>query len=287
MARLLVVGAGGALGFEIAKQGLAEGYDVTATYHLNGRARIAKLESLGARSSQLDLTDENQTREHIDHCDLCIFTPILSLSSVAAPLIKEQRAVFFSSNNVDIDGASHVYAALREGEDRVGAHAPGSIILRPTMIYGFPGDGNISRLIGFARRSPAMLMPGAGQSLQQPVFYRDLARIALEALATSSNTGNIQFVAGPDRLSQQEIFETVRRVVGKRAGVIALPLAPFRAVAALFEGVGLKAPISSAQLNRLGANKCPTGKPVHFGKTTFHDGVTALARALDDTHTDA
>ena len=80
-----------------------------------------------------------------------MLVPILSVSAPAAVQLQAagvHRGVVFSSNNVAIVGADPVYDALRAGEDAIVEACPGWAILRPTMIYGYPGDGNLSGRAG-------------------------------------------------------------------------------------------------------------------------------------------
>jgi nucleoside-diphosphate-sugar epimerase len=51
---------------------------------------------------------------------------------------------------------------------------------RPTMIYGDPGDRNLSRLLPLLRSTPVRPVPG-GRHLQQPVHAADVADAVLAA----------------------------------------------------------------------------------------------------------
>src|SRR5205814_7044896 len=80
-------------------------------------------------------------------------------------------------------------------------------ILRPTMIYGAPGDRNLSRLLVLlarARRGRAPLpvslplplpVPGGGRRLQQPVHVADLAEAVLRAVERPQAVGRRYNVA--------------------------------------------------------------------------------------------
>ena len=49
------------------------------------------------------------------------------------------------------------------------------------MIYGAPGDRNLSRLLAVLRRAPLLPVPGGGRHLQQPVHVADVADAVLNA----------------------------------------------------------------------------------------------------------
>lgn len=212
-----------------------------------------------------------------------IFTPILTVSAKAAALLrKDQHAVFCSSNNAAIDHNAEVYAKLRDAEKAVLDAAPQAVILRPTMIYGYPGDGNLSRLMRAMRRWPFVPMPGRGTALQQPTFYKDLAHIAADVLFDESTKGLTRPVAGPKMVSQRTLYKTVAAAADVSAKPIGVPLGPSAALLGLFERVGLRLPVSAAQLQRADMDKTPIGANPILGETTIAEGLAHLAAALDE-----
>ncbi len=285
MNRILVVGAGGALGCEIVRILRATGADVTATYRTPRQGISEKLNSLGAAAAQLDLADTAQSERLLKNADAVVFTPILSVAVAAANLMRDdQRAVFFSSNNVAIDPSAEVYTRLLKAEADLLAAAPQAIILRPTMIYGYPGDGNLSRLMKLMRRLPATPLPGAGKALQQPVYYKALARTAVAALLGKAGHPQLCAVAGPEPISQRALFLEVARAGRARTLIVPLPVMAFAPVFKLIEQLGLKLPISSAQLARTGLDKTPQAQHVILTETSLAAGLEALVRDIDASH---
>ena len=279
---VLVVGAGGALGLEIVRALRAKHFDVIATYRTERPHRQQQILRLGARLEKLDVQNEEHTAARLETVDGAIFTPILSISASAARRLRaDQPAVFFSSNNVDIDPEAPVYAALRQAEDNVRKAAPHATILRPTMIYGYPGDGNLSRLMAAMRRSPIVFSPGRGSALQQPVYFKALASIAVERLFSSGDNSRILSVAGPEAVSQKTLFQQAASAAGAGPMIVSVPAAPFAAVARLIEKMGLKPPLSSAQLARVDTDKTPRGANPILTDISLEEGLTALASAMD------
>ncbi|MEO1242304.1 MAG: NAD-dependent epimerase/dehydratase family protein [Pseudomonadota bacterium] len=279
---ILVVGAGGPFGFEIVRNLRALNYSVTATYRTPRPEAVKRLQRLDAQTSQLDLADETALEALLETADAAIFTPILTVSRIASALIADRfPAVFFSSNNAAIDFEADIYARLRAAEEEVHKHAPQAVILRPTMIYGYPGDGNLARLMRTMRRSPIAPMLGDGKALQQPVYYRDVAKIACNIAVGAAPPSTLCGVAGPTAVTQKALYEAVSKAAA--AGPLIAPT-PARALSALLrigEGLGLRAPLSSAQLARANRDKTPRDAPVILGETPLAEGLGALARDLD------
>lgn len=280
--QILVVGAGGPLGFEIVRNLRAQNNSVTATYRTPRAEAVQRLHDIGAQTSQLDLADETALEALLGNADAAIFTPILTVSRIASTLIADRfPAVFFSSNNAAIDFRADIYARLRAAEEEVRKQAPQAIILRPTMIYGYPGDGNLARLMRAMRRSPIAPMPGDGKALQQPVYYKDLAKIACNIAVGASPPSKLCAVAGPRAVTQKELYEAVSKAAAARPLIAPTPARTLSAMLRIGEGLGLRAPLSSAQLARANRDKTPQGAPVILGETPLAEGLGALARDLD------
>ncbi len=280
--RVLVAGAGGALGFEIVRTLRAKGVAVTATYRTLRPGVRESLSALGAEVDILDVADEDNTPSMLERADGAIFTPILSTSGAAARhLLSGQRAVFFSSNNVAIDPEAEVYSQLLEAEKQVLNDADNAVILRPTMIYGYPGDGNMSRLIKTFQRFPVVPLPGRGAALQQPVYYKALAGAAVDALLTSTGQPRICAVAGPEPVAQGALFRAAAYAAGSKSLILPMPLAPVAPVLSFLEKLGLRLPVTSAQIARAGLDKTPSCEHVLLTKTSLKEGLAALAADLD------
>jgi nucleoside-diphosphate-sugar epimerase len=284
VSRILVVGAGSVLGYEIVRRLCEKGVSVQAAYRTE-RADIDKrLVSIGAKPAQLDLADEERAARLIRNNDAAIFTPILTVSKAAASFLREgQGAVFFSSNNVAVDSQTKTYARLLLAEAEVRRAAPAAHILRPTMIYGYPGDGNLSRLMQMMRRVPVVAAPGGGKALQQPVYYRDLAQIAAELLFAFDGAGAspVRAVAGPAPVSLRALYRTAAAAMGAKPLILPIPASPLAALLRLVERLGWKPGLTSAQLARASRDKTPVGVCVSLGATSLEEGLSALAQALD------
>lgn len=281
---ILIVGASKPLGLEIVRRLCATGHNVVATYRTPNKEAYRQLEDLGAGIVQLDVTDETALATQLDNASGAIFTPILTVSKNAASLVAGRfPVVFFSSNNVAVDFEADVYARLRAAEDEVHKRAPEAIIFRPTMIYGYPGDGNIANLVGAMRRFPVVPMPGHGKALQQPIYYKDVAKIACEAITGDVGSNEICTIAGPQPVSQKILYQEVARSANAKPLIAPMPAGPISQILRVTATLGLKAPLSAAQVARANQDKTPKAEPVIYGETTLAAGLNALIRDLDET----
>ena len=281
MRRVLVSGAGGALGRHAARMLIAQKVEVVAGIRTRNPHAESELAEIGAVVTPLDLTDAASLRDVLQTVDGAIFFPILTVSHRAVDLLRgDQRAIFFSSNNVGVDPGAPVYADLIRAEKIVRASGARAQILRPTMIYGYPGDGNLSRLFRVYRRWGWAMTPGNGGALQQPVYYKDAAKIAVDLLLGNA-TSPIASLAGPNAVTQRDLYIAVARSAGRHPRILSGPIAPAIAFAKLCERLNVRLPVTSHQLLRASLDKTPRGDAVINGETSLDAGLRALALDLD------
>ena len=188
-----------------------------------------------------------------------------------------RRSVFLGTTAVHTPLDVPTKAVRLEAERLVLSGGVGGTLLRPTMIYGAPGDRNLERLIRFVRRWPVIPVPGNGQALQQPVHVEDVA-VAVAAVLTRTDLAGRDFdVPGPEPLTFDDLVRTVARVLGKTRPLLHVPLGIARAFAWL---VGIK----KEQLLRLAEDKSadprPAGDAFGYAPRPFEDGVRSEASAL-------
>ncbi|MET0181476.1 MAG: NmrA family NAD(P)-binding protein [Caulobacterales bacterium] len=274
-ARVLVVGASGAVGEAIAFEALERGCGVVAATRNVNSSAARRLRKAGVNVAAADLSVRTSFTALLGSVDIAILVPPLTLSAAVAGEAAHVRAVFFSSNNVAIDLRSPIYRNLARAEDIVSASNSANVILRPGLIYGDVRLPTIARLMQLARRSPVLPMPGSGRARMQPVYHADLARIAVDAALDKSVTG-VFGVGGPDIVAMRELYRAIGEAAGRRVIAAPVPKAFLRAARAI--GGELfpldMAQISRADLDRVVRNPLPTR---FAAKVSLRDGLRRLA----------
>jgi uncharacterized protein YbjT (DUF2867 family) len=251
-----------------------------------GRA-AARLEALGVEVRRVDLTGPAIGAEvfaggrALVHLAGVGIVPrfITALERAGVP-----RGVFVSSAGVYTRLGSPSAAAKRVGEARLRASTLDATILRPSMIYGRPGDRNVERLLRWLARIPVVPLPGGGHVHQQPVHVDDLVSAILAFLDRPAVRRSEYDVGGPESLSLRTLIEQSARAVGRRAVVIPLPLRPVHGLVHTLRRMGLPVPILPEQLLRLEESKAvdisPARRDLDFAPRSFADGVGAEAALL-------
>ena len=98
------------------------------------------------------------------------------------------------------------------------------LFLRPTMIFGLPNDGNISRFIRWFLKYPVFPIVGKGQATIQPVSRHDLAEAYWLGLKNFSHIKKTEYIVSGERpMTLLEMFEIVCRNSGKKVCFINVP----------------------------------------------------------------
>lgn len=210
----------------------------------------------------LDLTDIDRACATLMGCEIVIFLPILTISApVAAELRRrgsEARFILLSSNNVGLDSSAQIYRELAEAEEMIRGLAEPWAMLRPTMIYGYEGDGNISRLMQMARKWSFLPLFGHGAALQKPLHFIDLADLIVQLIEELEWRRVEVSVAGPNIVSLERLYELVCQYSGGKAKIRKIPTGMVLPVIRFFEKMRLTPPIKSAQIDRVDVDKLPT-----------------------------
>jgi len=91
-------------------------------------------------------------------------------------------------------------------------------ILRPSIVYG-RGDKFINTFI----KMPVLVLPGGGKGLFQPVFVKDLAKMAALAVDGSAKDQTVD-AGGPAILTYREMMQTALKLKGKKKIEVPLPM---------------------------------------------------------------
>jgi uncharacterized protein YbjT (DUF2867 family) len=253
-------------------------------------AAAAAVTALGALPVSGDLNDAHSLLDAFaaERCDVLVNLASLGFGHGPVIIAAAERAgiprgVFVSTTAVTTTLAATSKRVRLLAEQAIRAAAFDWTILRPTMIYGDPGDRNLSRLLPLLRRAPVLPIPG-GRHLQQPVHAADVADAVLAAAERPAAAGHSYDVAGPEPLTFAELLRTSARAVASRTRFVPVPLSPVVAAARGYELVSRNPRIRVEQVRRLAEDKAfAIDHAVHdlgYAPRSFADGIGAEARAM-------
>lgn len=207
-----------------------------------------------------DLSDEGSLRRAMEGTDTLVSFASLGFGHApnllaAACSAGVGRALFVSTSAIYTRLPAPSRAVRLAAEEAIRRSGVPYVILRPTMIYGSERDRNMSRLIRHLARHRAIVVPGRGTGLLQPVHVDDVARAAAGSL-TSARAWNREYnVSGGTALTFVEAIDTICRILGRRVLKLHVPLRAAAAALAMLERFGTKPPVRAEQVLRLDEDK--------------------------------
>jgi uncharacterized protein YbjT (DUF2867 family) len=287
--RLLVIGGSGFLGGYVLREASRRGHQTVAL--ARSPAAVRAVAGRGAQPVAGNLDEAGQLGQVFAaaHCDTLVSLASLGFGHgpaivAAAGEARIGRAVFVSTTAVTTALPAPAKRVRLAAEQRIRASALKWTILRPTMIYGAPGDRNMSRLLDLLHRVPLLPVPGGGHHLQQPVHVADVADAVLNAAERPAAAGGTYDVAGPEPLTFADLLRTSARAVGSRTRFVPVPLPPVLALARGHERLSQHPRIRAEQLLRLAEDKSfaidSAARDLGFDPRPFAAGIRAEAQAM-------
>jgi uncharacterized protein YbjT (DUF2867 family) len=286
--KLIVTGGSGFLGGYVLREAARRGHRAVAL--ARSEAAAGAVTALGARPVTGDLNDARSLVSAFSASGCDVLVNLASLGFGHSPAIIGaaeragiKRAVFLSTTavltNLPVTSAQVRLAA----EQSIRRSALCWTILRPTMIYGDPGDRNLSRLLLLLRRVPVLPVPG-GKHVQQPVHAADVANAVLAAAERPATAWHVYNVAGPEPMTFTKLLQTASRAVASRTRLVPVPVSLVVAAARGYELLSKNPKIRAEQVRRLAEDKAfaidEAARDLDYAPRPFADGIRAEARAM-------
>jgi len=230
-----------------------------------------------------DLLDLDSVLEGMRDCDAVIhIAGIMFINNVLAAMKKNniKKGLFV--------GTTGIYSRFREAAtlyknleakslEFFKSEDVSYILLRPTMIYGGTMDHNIHKIMEYLSRHRFFPNFGSGNSLIQPIYYRDVAT-AIENSFFSDNAWNKEYnISGGSVLKYKEMIEIIARNLDRKVTFIYIPVSVGVFFMSLFNFLGIKFPLKDEQIKRTDEDRAFEHKEAEndfgFSPITFEEGI--------------
>jgi uncharacterized protein YbjT (DUF2867 family) len=287
--RLLVIGGSGFLGGFVLGEASRRGHETVALARSPAAAQAVAGRGAQPVTGNLDDAAELDRVFAAAHCDTLVNLASLGFGHAPAIIAAASeagisRGVFVSTTALTTTLAVPAKRVRLAAEQRIRGSALKWTILRPTMIYGAPGDRNLSRLLTVLRHAPLLPVPGGGRHLQQPVHVADVADAVLNAAQRPAAAGMTYDVAGPRPLTLAELLRTSAQAIASRTRFVPVPLTPLVTLARGYERLSQHPRIRAEQLLRLAEDKAfaidSAARDLGFDPRPFATGIRAEAQAM-------
>lgn len=132
--------------------------------------------------------------------------------------VEVERFIHVSVANADVNSPSRWMRSKALGEQAVRDVYEGATIIRPTVFFG-PEDRLVNSMGQMLRFWPFYpLMNPEGKT--QPVFYDDVAKAIVNAVADDRSIGRTYDLGGPDVYTNEELMELASTLVAIKPSIV-------------------------------------------------------------------
>ncbi len=232
---------------------------MSAVVHCAGYAHAHGLDDAAARARHVEINRDGAVNMATAAAQAGVGVFVL-LSSVKAAGLERDAPVTDETSPLPPDTAYG--AAKRAAEDAVLAlgreHGMRVVVLRPAMVYGRGGRGNLERMAAAIAAGWFPPLPETGNR-RSLVHVDDLVDAVQRAIALEVAHG-VYIVADPRAHSGRALYDALRRGLGKPAARWRCPAAVLRAAGRLGDVAqrlgGRPFPVNSALIARLLDSEC-------------------------------
>ena len=140
----------------------------------------------------------------------------------AARAAKARVFIQMSALGAGENSTAHYARSKADGEKRARAAFPGTIVLRPSIVFG-PEDGFFNRFAAMARFAPFLPLIGGGHTKFAPVFVGDVAEAIACLVDRGEADGRTYELGGPEILTFKQLMEFTLDTVGRKRPLLPVP----------------------------------------------------------------
>ncbi len=218
--KILITGASTPTGLAVIKSLFAEGYEVYAFTRRIGLLQeitSKKIKWIGADISKGfgDIISEADVlisispiwimAELVDYIDNLGIKRVVALSSTSA------QTKIDSDNSDDVKLAEKLVKSEQKITEKCRELGINLTIIRPSMIYGYGLDKNISEIAVFLKRYKIFPFYKNGIGKRQPVHVDDIASAVVKSICSNESYGKTYSLGGSDIYSYKDMVDKIAR----------------------------------------------------------------------------
>jgi uncharacterized protein YbjT (DUF2867 family) len=263
---ILVTGGTGFVGPKIVHELRAEDRPVRCLVRNPDRAHA--LASWGCELAQGDVTDPESIGRAVEGCEVVVhlvaiiqgkpeqFERVMVQGTrnvvEAAKTAGTRRFVLMSAlgTSEETKDLSRYFNAKWQMEQMVKGSGLEHVIFRPSFVFG-KGGGALKTFQRLVRLSPVIPVFGAGDQRVQPIWIDNVAEYYAAAIDRPEAVNRTFELGGPDIVTYEELYDRIKRVLGKRRPKLHVPFGLMRVNAAILEALPGPSPLTRDQLKML------------------------------------
>jgi len=155
------------------------------------------------------------------------------------------------SSSVVASAAVDFYTETKKAQEKLvlDAGLP-TVVLRPTLMFGWFDRKHLGWLARFMARAPVFPVPGDGRHLRQPLYVGDFCDIVVACLERRI-AGAAYDISGLERIDYIDLIRALRTATGLRTPIVRIPYGVFATLLRAYALVDRDPPFTVEQLKAL------------------------------------
>jgi uncharacterized protein YbjT (DUF2867 family) len=263
---ILVTGGTGFVGPKIVHRLRAEERPVRCLVRDTNRAR--DLATWGCELAQGDVTDPESIWRAVEGCDTVVHLVAIiqgKPEQFERVMVQGLRNVLDAAKDAGVRrlilmsalGTSEAtkdltpyFAAKWRMEQAVKESGLEHVIIRPSFIFG-PDGGALKTFRRVVRLSPVIPVFGRGDQRVQPIWIENVAEYYAAAIDRPEAANRTFELGGPDVVTYDQLYDRIKRILGKRRAKLHVPFRVMRVNAAILEALPGPSPLTRDQLKMI------------------------------------
>ncbi len=192
------------------------------------------------------------------------------------------QIVHISSSVVNSQAVDFYTETKKAQEALVLAAGLPTVVLRPTLMFGWFDRKHLGWLARFMKKAPVFPIPGDGRYPRQPLYAGDFCEILIACLERGI-VGGTYNISGQEKVDYIDLMRLVREASGASAKIVRIPYRLFQAMLATYALVDKNPPFTTRQLAAL---VIPETFEVIDWPSLFGVRATSLREAMAETFRD-
>lgn len=179
----------------------------------------------------------------------------ITSTKIVLDVIKRYKVpylVHISSSVVESIAQDYYSDTKREQEKIVMESGVQSVILRPTLMFGWFDRKHLGWLSRFMKRVPVFPIPGDGKYIRQPMYVGDFCNIIISCVEKRI-TGQVFNITGLTQIYYIDIIRRIKKSLGVNTLIIPIPYIVFHSLLRIWSIFDNNPPFTVDQLEALAA----------------------------------
>jgi nucleoside-diphosphate-sugar epimerase len=291
---ILVIGSTSFVGLPVIKKLSEKGYDVRCLVRTT--SAVSEIKKLaGYNKGKIILSTGNlQSRDSVLNNLKSIYAIIYLIDLKNPYFVKNlletlkkteiKRVIFLSSTTVLIPLKNQIKELKLESENLIRNSNLDYTILRSSMIYGSPDDGNYSKMINFVKKKGFFVVFGRGNNLIQPIYLDDVANAIVNVIDNDQTFRKVYEITGREPLKYNEMLKIIRKKIGKNFKIVRFPVKLSKFIVSIYSRIFKTASLTPEMIERMEVDKAydysAAARDFGFKPLDFEEGIEKLINDL-------